>query len=248
MNVLRGAASVLIAAALMAVGLGIGDAPGTRAEERRAPTRLFEEGEMPSFPNAFEFPLAERLTLNGSLIRTSYFVTSKHPEEVREFYRHAFEQSGLRTHIFGKEEESSIVAIDGEQGTTRVVAIRGSKEETWVFPTVLPTRATPVQISPGVDDEVPFDEDSVGALDVNSQGAESSRTVVYQEVRTIDVVEPRITSTLGRRNWVLHQRNQLREGVMLRFTRRGEDAVVGLQQGGGMPFTGVIIQFSTEEK
>ena len=245
---MRACAAFVSATAIASAAVLLGVVPEGRAGEASPHTRLYRDDEMPPFPNVFETSLGEQLTLNGVPIRASLFTTTQVVDRVRDFYVDAFEGRGLVVQRSRAGKGWSLVSADPLSATTRVVAIQQQGNETMVFCAVLPLEASPGRVLPREDPDVPFDEESVGAIDVSSLGDNGGRVVSYEELRPATEVEALLVRALTGRGWVARGRNETRGGFVLRYRRPGWTATVSFRQPrADVPITGVVFQLAREE-
>jgi hypothetical protein len=250
-SLLRALGAAALAAGILWAGMKLGEVPEVRASPPTAPDRLYGEDEMPAFPNALEFPLGEGMQLNGLPIRVSYFTTEKSAADVRDFYRKAFQGQGLVVRETGNVQGFTVTAGLGGTSTTRSIVILRHEKETTVFPSVLPVEATPMRLFHDEDVDVPFTGDSMGILDVKSAGRGGGRTVVYQEMQKMSVVEPRMTKDMKQRGWRFSSRQESAGGAALEFQKGSGRARVLLKPYDlERPGTGVVFEFhdSGEER
>jgi hypothetical protein len=239
-RILQAAVSAILAAGIFAGGLAVGQFGGAQAAAVPVwPERpLYAPGEMPSYPSAREHSLGDGLTLNQSPIRASYFQTDRSPETVAQFYLSAF---GPDARLQRHGKDLAVVLTSFGSATTRTVLITSQNGVTYVFPSVYPVAAAPFRLAPDPDAEIPFDSDSMAAVDLRS-GAEHGRVVSYQEMVPVDTAEKRYVETMAQRGYRLSNRQAMKGGTLLDFVGKHRVRVTLVPYLQKAPGTGVLAQ------
>jgi hypothetical protein len=238
-RIAQAALSALLASGIFVAGLALGQfglaqaAPVPVWPERP----LYAPGEMPSFPGTHEYPLGDNLSLNQTPIRASYFETDRSPEAVAQYYLSAF---GPGTKIQRNGKDIAVVRTSFGSATTNTVLIRPEGRSTYVFPSIYPVAAAPFRISPAIDSEIPFDSDSVAAVDLRA--SEGGRVVTYQQMQSADAAEKRYVEAMAQRGYRVTDRKQIKGGTVLDFTGKKKMRVTLVPYLQKAPGTGILVQ------
>jgi hypothetical protein len=247
MNAFSAATCGLIAVAVFGTMLWVGAPTPSHAAGRAGRPRLFSPEEMPQYPGSFEVPLGEDLSLNGTPVRISTFVTDEPPERVARFFR-----EGLRGHAHGPEEEWSadgcVLTLSTPMGgPTRSIVVRREGTHTRVFASLIPFSAAPVRLFPAPTGEVPYGPGSVAAMEVSEGGRpRRGRVAIFHETASRDAVRERVHA------WMLaHQWTPLRPydaSDQMEFERGIERAKVQMRtvSSPANPVTSVVFQAADE--
>ena len=202
-SILRVAASVLLAAGLVAASLGLGPSATPPASAAPPRTTYYADDELPAYPNALEYPLGDDLSVNGLSFRLSHFSTPDPADQVRDYYLAVFEQWKAPAKVIRTRGGGYNVTATVAGGATHaVVAISPRKGSTEVFPSVFPLQVTTAD--PVVDDQdVPFSPSAVGIMKLADKGKDGETYSWQEPTMTVGAAAAWLKDELPRRGWGL---------------------------------------------
>lgn len=242
----RAIGSAALAAGLLGAGLVAGGV-GTAVAGRPAfPTPYYAPGELPRYPNAFEFPIGQGARFNGLPMRLSYFETDDPPERVRDFYVAELGRVAP-VELAGLERGYAVSVFDVRTDTQKTVVIEGYGRGSLVFPAIAPGAFNRADLP--LPPDLPASSQALRLSDVRTEGPGDQSVVInYHEPHPVADVVAGARRHLEARGWQLaNERASVERGAaptLLRYVRPGRELVLGIRPLATQAGTAVTFQMN----